>query len=339
LHDVRFVTGTCIPLDDTFESTQIAIVVAVDMQVTRILRGGSQPLVVMLVFQALAMIPVAVNSFRGYTDCRKSSHPFQAPNQQNPLLLQHRHCKQSWPMGSAADPTASLTKMSATTTISDNAIWGIRLASVLCSYIGAVAWVDRPRGSLLEWRDDTIPTGKDAVTANATIGTLESYSRVLQIRPSTVPGGGMGLFATADLPRGTVLGTYPGVVVPLTQNMGKLRQYPECEGYIWRFSDNCYVIDPTNGYGRLETKCCGGSGWYPGSARFVPLLWSARAVPTTLCRINEPPRGSDVNVVTEEDSADRTVTFALERNVMAGEELFIDYGLSYDRSAYGKAKE
>jgi hypothetical protein len=310
------------------------------MRVTRIRGYASHPLAAMLVFQALAVALVAVDGFRGYTYTAgrtlcKSFHR-RTPNQQVALLLQHRHPAKSWSMRTSGGPTASLTKLSATTTISDNVIWGIRLASVLCSYMGAVGWVDRPRGSLLEWRDNTIPVGKGAMLANATIGTMESYSRVLQIRPSTVPGGGLGLFAAADLPRGTVLGTYPGVVIPLTHNMEKLQQYPECEGYIWRFSDNSYVIDPTNACGKLDATCCGGSRWYPASTWFVPMLWSARAVPTTLCRINEPPRGRDVNVVTEEDSADRTVTFALERNVMAGEELFIDYGLSYDRSAYGK---
>jgi hypothetical protein len=317
------------------------VLMSFDMQVTRIRWcGSSHPLAAMLVFQALAIIPVVVNGFRGYADDRKFCATFhcRTPNNHVALLLQRRHRKQSWSMGTYGGPTASLTQMSATaTTISDNAIWGIRLASILCSYIGTVAWVDRPRGSLLEWRDNTIPVGTDAVMANATIVTMESYSRVLQIRQSTIPGGGLGLFATTDLPRGTVLGTYPGVVIPLTHNMGKLQQFPDCEGYIWRFSDNCYVIDPTNVYGRLDATCCGGSQWYPGSAWFVPMLWSTRAVPTTLCRINEPPRGSDVNVVTEEVCADRTVTFALERNVMAGEELFIDYGLSYDRSAYGKS--
>jgi hypothetical protein len=58
-------------------------------------------------------------------------------------------------------------------------------------------------------------------------------------------------------------------------------------------------------------------------------------VPTTVCRINEPPKGRDVNVITSEDRDSRTVTFILERDVYEGEELYIDYGLSYDRSMYG----
>jgi hypothetical protein len=91
--------------------------------------------------------------------------------------------------------------------------------------------------------------------------------------------------------------------------------------------------------GYLDDYCAGGNSFYPGSKWFwqqsivLSILWSNR--PTTLCRINEPPKGYDVNVITIEDCQQRTVTFVLERDVMAGEELYIDYGLSYDRSHYG----
>ena len=51
-------------------------------------------------------------------------------------------------------------------------------------------------------------------------------------------------------------------------------------------------------------------------------------VPTTLCRINEPPIGRDRNVITDENLDSRSVTFALERDVYEGEELFIDYGMN-----------
>ena len=74
----------------------------------------------------------------------------------------------------------------------------------------------------------------------------------------------------------------------------------------------------------------------------IPLFQTLLAflqVPTTLCRINEPPKGRDVNVVTNEDRDARTVTFVLERDVYEGEELYIDYGLSYDRSMYGGPPE
>lgn len=42
----------------------------------------------------------------------------------------------------------------------------------------------------------------------------------------------------------------------------------------------------------------------------------------------------DVNVVTDEDLKNRIVTFSAERDILPGEELFIDYGLTYDRSGY-----
>lgn len=190
-------------------------------------------------------------------------------------------------------------------------LWAIRVASASLSYVGFVTYLDRPRGIL-------------------------NVGQEVAIRPSTVPGAGLGLFATMAMPKHTVLGTYPGVVLPLSQNLNKLRMYPSCEGYIWRFSDNRFVIDPTNAVGVLDTVCYGGNPSLPGSTVLFQTLFQSMTVPTTLCRINEPPRGKDVNVVTEEDQSRRCVTFLLERDVYPGEELFIDYGLSYDRSIYGR---
>ena len=46
-------------------------------------------------------------------------------------------------------------------------------------------------------------------------------------------------------------------------------------------------------------------------------------------------RGRDRNVITSEDIDSRTVAFQLERDVFAGEEFYLDYGLTYDRSSYG----
>ena len=195
--------------------------------------------------------------------------------------------------------------------LSESTLWMLRAVSATSGYVGIVAVLDRPRGELY-------------------------CPEQVQIRPSTVPGAGLGLFATADLPQGTRLGTYPGTVLPLQQNLSKLRQYPACEGYIWRFSDNRAVIDPTNAMGCLEDAVVGGNPSLPGSVWMFQNLFSKfRTVPTTLCRINEPPKGKDVNVVTDEDLDKRVVVLSLERDVCRGEELFIDYGFSYDRSMYG----
>lgn len=192
----------------------------------------------------------------------------------------------------------------------DSLLWGIRAVSAATSYFGFVGYLDRPQGQL-----------------------IENAEQCLEVRQSTVPGAGLGLYAKVSLPKNTVLGTYPGVVLPLQQNLDKLAKHPQCEGYIWRFSDNQMVIDPTNAEGILDTTCRGGNPSMPLSMGWHKVL--NFQTPTTLCRINEPPLGRDVNVVTDEDREKRQVVFSLERDVYEGEELFLDYGLSYDRSMYG----
>jgi hypothetical protein len=191
------------------------------------------------------------------------------------------------------------------------------------TYGTCIAIFDRPRGRML----------------------LPNYSEQLQMRCSSVPGAGFGVFVTVPvIPRGTLLGTYPGVVVPLMSQLPKLQLYPHCETYVWRFSDNQYIIDPTNVEGKLEEVCYGGNRATWGSVWFhqslIPNLSQWCNFPTTLlCRINEPPKAGryfDVNVVTVEDLEQRTVTFVAERDIYENEELFIDYGISYDRSGYGR---
>jgi hypothetical protein len=194
-------------------------------------------------------------------------------------------------------------------------LWVIRIASACLTYFGLVAMTDRPRGGLL------VPES------------------TLQIKESLVPGAGLGLYVTQDLPAGTILGGYPGVVLPLAQHAAstKLQQLaPYSEAYIWRFGDNKFIIDPTDPQGILQDWCRGGNPSVPLSIGIFATILSFVTVPTTLCRINEPPKGKDVNVITEEDLVGRKVNFVLERDCCAGEELYIDYGLSYDRSHYGK---
>ena len=230
------------------------------------------------------------------------------------LLLQYQSCALLPPFlpHDAAPATGTVPLLAAgmdNLRFTSAELWGVRMASAITTYFGFVAFSDRPRGSL----------------------SLDPSS--LAIRPSQVPGAGNGLYVTQTLPKGTILGTYPGVVVPLQQNLKKLQDYPLCEGYIWRFSDNQFVIDPTDSEGVCQDFCIGGNPSMPLSQALFSVLPFFR-VPTTLCRINEPPKGLDVNVVTDEDRSSRTVTFSLERDVYEGEELFIDYGLYYDRSRY-----
>ena len=187
--------------------------------------------------------------------------------------------------------------------------WPFQIASAAGAYVGLVAFLDRPRGSLV-----VLPES-------------------VRVAPSQ-HAQGLGLFAAASLQKGTVLGTYPGAVIPLKQNLNKLYEHPCCETYIWRFSDSKVLIDPTDAEGKLQDWTFGGNPSTFGSFWICRNLLPYLRQPTTLCRINEPPIGCDVNVYTEEDLESRRVTFIIERDVCKGEELFIDYGLNYDRSGY-----
>ena len=75
-------------------------------------------------------------------------------------------------------------------------LWAIRIASASVTYFGFVAIADRPRGGL----------------SPDMIGD-EKKLKYLQVKESLVPNAGLGLYITQDLPRGTVLGEYPGVLL------------------------------------------------------------------------------------------------------------------------------
>lgn len=185
------------------------------------------------------------------------------------------------------------------------------LVSVTITYLSLLLLYDRPRGTL---------PARDA----------------LSIAPSRVPNAGLGLFVTQALPEGTVLGTYPGVLRSQSDFVdGKCREYPQAVYYSWRLNDSGYVLDPTDSRGEIQFYCYGGSD-VVSEAVFSSILRSC-AKPTDLARINEPPIGfGGCNVVAREEKENKCVRFELCRNVELGEELFMDYGLDYDRSGYGR---
>ena len=211
----------------------------------------------------------------------------------------------------------------------DEVVWIVRILSGILTYFGLIYYLDRPRGELYVPLVDSNGVSGSGSGSNGDIS--------LQVRPSNVEGAGLGLFVASNsdiIRKGTILGSYPGIVVELQPHTTKLRSFPQCEAYIWRFSDNKYVIDPTNSNGILDNTCVGGNPSSFLSEWFFQTIASGGGVSTALCRINEPPRGFDVNVITTENIQDRTVTFEVERDVYPNEELFIDYGLSYDRTMY-----
>ena len=185
-------------------------------------------------------------------------------------------------------------------------------ASITLTYLSLLLALDRPRGRLL------IPDAADSLVINQ----------------SRVPNAGLGLFLSKSYPEGTVLGTYPGVLRPAEQFYStKCRVYPQAVGYSWRFTDSKYVLDPTDDEGNVDMYCYGG-GDALSNVVFKTIL-SFMRVGTELTRINEPPIGAGgCNVSARENLDTREVVFTLCRDVVAGEELFLDYGLDYDRSNY-----
>jgi len=188
----------------------------------------------------------------------------------------------------------------------------LQAVAISTTYFACIIATDRPGGSI-----------------------MNNHQNMLIVKGSTVPEAGLGLFAGAYMPEGTVLGHYPGVVRPLlAYSQSKLLNYPYSNTYIWRFTDNAFVVDPTNSFGMLDDVCAGGSDDWIGSYALLNACSGFLGVTTKLARINEPPLGKDCNVRAEENLETREVVFSLSRDVYASEELYLDYGLTYDRSGY-----
>jgi len=186
-----------------------------------------------------------------------------------------------------------------------------QITSAAMTYLGLVAYFDRPRGKL---------------------SIDESY---FESKASQVEGAGLGLFLSKPFPEGTVLGTYPGVVRQSAKFMNKYNKLDDAGVYAWRFTDNLDYIDPTDRNGKLYDLCMGGTDDYPLSYWLHETVLKPLHVPTILARINEPPIGGPgCNVRSEENLETREVVFSLSRDVYPGDELFMDYGLTYDRTSY-----
>lgn len=168
----------------------------------------------------------------------------------------------------------------------------------------------------------------------------------LSKRPSLIPKAGDGLFASSRIPRGTPLGRYPGNVVLKSIFIERKKTLPTAPGqYSW-ILDSQYLIDPTSVDGSLQEFVAPGN--VASKFPFSETLWSllppvrtliAKKNPTLLCLCNEPPLGGDCNVSVEVSEDKQLVIFSTSRDVESGEELYIDYGKSYDRSTYSDGDE
>lgn len=137
--------------------------------------------------------------------------------------------------------------------------------------------------------------------------------QLVEAAPSTLgPQAGRGLFALVDIPKGTVIGSYPGSIIPksawVSRKTGE-EAVVLASRYAWTLADGTSVIDPTLPNGELPET--------------LVALGGLIRKPTLLALVNEPPVGVDVNLVPV--ITDTSVEFvAAERDIFAGEELWID---------------
>ncbi|MEO2194187.1 MAG: SET domain-containing protein-lysine N-methyltransferase [bacterium] len=153
-----------------------------------------------------------------------------------------------------------------------------------------------------------------------------SLSACLDVRESTIPGAGRGVFATTGIKRGQVLGAYPGVPRTDQEMTAKALVVPTSRYYVFSVRPGV-ILDPTGQDGLPSA--------HPVPSRF----WWPFDVDCTLAYVNEPSigLGVGVNVAVEDDTSDTSgLLFVANRDIEAGEELFIDYGVNYDRRGYGE---
>jgi hypothetical protein len=146
---------------------------------------------------------------------------------------------------------------------------------------------------------------------------------LVQLRKSTIPGAELGLFAKEIIPEGVVLGTFPGYVKDVGVALESKKDDDSraaARRYMWALSEDT-VLDPTNEYGKLDLE--------------LSYLFGLVKVNTMIARINEPSPGKDCNVFARMKGP--VVEVVTERTIYAEEEIFIDYGRSYDRSDYSSS--
>ena len=148
---------------------------------------------------------------------------------------------------------------------------------------------------------------------------------LVEIRRSSVPKANLGVFTRTFVPKGTVLGTYPGFARdPEDALRSKVSDAAResAKRYMWMIADDL-VLDPTNEQGQLELE--------------IPYLSGLYRANTLMARINEPPPRADCNLITRVSGVQ--VELVAERDLFADEELFIDYGSLYDRRDYVPEEE
>lgn len=127
----------------------------------------------------------------------------------------------------------------------------------------------------------------------------QNNRHLVEIKESNIEGAGLGLFAKADIPRGTLIDCYYGKRLT-AKEWGELD--PEDTMYIMEINDNLYID------GNIEKN-------------FISFCNDARG----LTRI--PGVRNNCRFELTEDEQD--MALYASRNIKAGEEIFVFYGNSY----------
>lgn len=128
---------------------------------------------------------------------------------------------------------------------------------------------------------------------------LKWFQRNVTVKLSSIPGGGMGLFAKEDLPKGTRLGWYRGKFMTT-------KQWNRCKNdkYIWLLldeDDEEYYIDASELKKNNKLRYVNGC--------FTP--------------------GQYASVNTEAYQKDDKIWYKTIRKIPKGMELLVDYGCDY----------
>ena len=144
---------------------------------------------------------------------------------------------------------------------------------------------------------------------------------LVEMRKSTIPGAGVGLFAKEVIPEGVVIGEFPGYVKNVDMAIRSKKDDKArnaAKRYMWALSEDT-VLDPTNEFGEIDVS--------------LAYLGGLVKADTKIARINEPPQGKDCNVYARMKGP--IVEVVTERAIYPdNDEIFIDYGKAYDRSEY-----
>ncbi|CAG8676908.1 19443_t:CDS:2 [Dentiscutata erythropus] len=143
----------------------------------------------------------------------------------------------------------------------------------------------------------------------------KNLNDVVEIRPSTIPNAGNGLFAKRNLPMATPLGFYFGVPTmedEFDQNKDKVGR---ASHYSMRYKHT--ILDATDDKGEPFTD--------PNGKIHCPFHF-----------MNEDPFG---NMVFLEGSEVNQVICWTKRDIKKGEELFVYYGGEVDREHWGQAED